>query len=113
MMAPLPSVQLRQSAVDDLRETFLLLAQTNRSRAQLFVRNLQDALTLLSAYPLLGTPRSYADARLQLLRHWPLKGFKHYGVFYRPLDSNGGIEVWRVLRPSVEEDGDLLGSLKS
>ncbi|RYX83161.1 type II toxin-antitoxin system RelE/ParE family toxin [bacterium] len=112
-MTPIPGVQLHRQAVEDLREIFLFLAQTNQERANLFARNVQSSIELLIHSPKLGSPRSYADSRLHSLRRWPLKDFKQYGIFYRPFASGNGIEVFRVLHSSRESQTHLQESLNS
>lgn len=112
-MTPLPGVQLHKQAVADLRETFLFLAETNQDGANLFARNLQNALNLLVSSPKLGSPRSYPDPRLHSMRRWPLKDFKQSDIFYRPFVSGNGIEVFRVLHSSREPQTLLQESLES
>lgn len=97
---PIPGVILRDEAAQDVRETFIYLSGNSVSRARKFVEAVYLTFENLVAMPHMGSPRSVAGAHLRGLRVWPVKDFNAYLLFYRPLASNDGVEIIRVLHHS-------------
>ena len=44
------------------------------------------------------------------VRFWPIKGFRNYLVFYRPLPNGQGVEVIRVLHGAMNVEQVMASS---
>jgi plasmid stabilization system protein ParE len=44
------------------------------------------------------------------VRFWPIKGFRNYLVFYRPLPNEQGVEVIRVLHGAMNVEQVMASS---
>jgi toxin ParE1/3/4 len=63
-----------------------------------FLAAVEQSLATLAQMPALGNPCEFDNPALQGVRSWPVRGFKKYVIFYRPVE--GGIEVLHVLHGS-------------
>ncbi len=104
---PIPGLILRDEAAQDVRETFIHLAPRSIPRARNFVESVGLTFENLVAMPHLGSPRDLPGARFRGLRAWPVKNFKAYLIYYRPLASNDGVEILRVLHHSRDFESHL------
>jgi toxin ParE1/3/4 len=57
--------------------------------------------------PAAGSPWESADPALAGVRYWPVRGFRHYIIFYRAVRR--GIEVIRVLHAAQDVEQILGG----
>jgi toxin ParE1/3/4 len=93
-----PSVHRAPSARADLVEIADYLAQRSEDLSDSFLAAVEQSLATAAQMPGLGNPCEFANPELQGVRTWPVRGFKKYTIFYRPVE--GGIEVLRVLHGS-------------
>jgi toxin ParE1/3/4 len=91
-----PQVFRRPRARRDVVEHAVYISAENLEAAERFLDAIEQAFTLLVKNPAIGSSRELSNPRLVGLRMWPIKGFRKYLVFYRPVTD--GIEVIRVLR---------------
>ena len=66
------------------------LALSNR-----FLKAAEKTFTFLSGMPAIGGNWESSHPHLQGLRHWSVRGFDQYVIFYRPVQEN--LEIVRVL----------------
>ncbi len=88
----MPQVLKRPRAEADLDDLWWYIAQHNPDAADRLLDTIDERLTILAQFPMLGTSR---DELLPGLRSSPVG---NYLIFYLPLSD--GIEVVRVLRAS-------------
>jgi toxin ParE1/3/4 len=88
-------VRKSPAARRDLLEHFVYLARFNVPVARRFRRAAERTLARIAEMPELGSPWETTKAALAGVRYWPVRGFKHYLIFYRTIP--GAIEVLRVL----------------
>src|SRR5262245_49681023 len=93
-----PKVRKSRAARNDLLEIFIHLAHFSARTARRFLKAMQRACDLLVLFPQLGGLWESPNLSLSDVRVWPVRGFKRYLIFYRPLDD--GIEILRVLHAS-------------
>jgi len=96
------NVRMDPAADLDVDECFAYIAADNLDAAIRFLDAIEDALDKLARMPGMGRIRDFADPRLAGLRSWPIKGFKNYLIFYRPILD--GIEVLRILHGARDID---------
>ena len=90
------TVHLSPQADQDIDKQFAYLAeQASLDVALRLLEATQEAFQALVRMPEMGVNRDFHHPALEGLRMWPIKGFQHHLVFYRPTDS--GIDVIRVL----------------
>ncbi len=102
-----PGILMRDAAWEDVRATFNFMGQTNPIRARRFLEAAGLTFHTLLEMPNLGSPHPMSDVPLRGLRVWPVKNFKNYRVFYRPLASQDGIEIVRILHHSRDQEAHL------
>jgi toxin ParE1/3/4 len=102
----LSRVVRRDSALRELADIIDYLAERSPSAAGRFVTAVEQACTLLSEMPLLGSPWLARRPELAGLRTWRPGRFKNYVVFYRPIAD--GIEVLHITHGARDLDR-LLG----
>ena len=89
-------VHLSPQADQDIDKQFAYLAkQASIDVALRLLEATQEAFQTLEQMPEMGVKRDFRNPALKGVRMWPIKGFQHYLVFYRPTDK--GIEVIRIL----------------
>ncbi len=86
----------------DLLEITRFLSLRNSANAVKFVRAARETFDDLAQSPFLGAPQGFSDPAHHSLRHWPVKSFRSYQIFYRPFASSDGVQIWRVLHNSQE-----------
>src|SRR5947208_7397332 len=91
----MPSVRKSPKARRDLAEIAAYIAFDNPSAADRFLIAAEDAFDKLARIPGMGALREFSDPKLKDLRSWPIKRFRNYLIFYRPVKD--GIEIVRVL----------------
>ncbi len=99
----IPGVLLSDEALADARGISNWMHQSNSTRALRFLEELEASLQILATSPYLGSPRDYPARALHSLRPYQLPKFRGYGVFYRPLASANGVDVWRVLHARQDD----------
>ena len=85
-------------ASQDLLEIFVYLGQNSLTAADRFFESAEKTLVNLAAMPFLGSPWDSDNPDYATLRYFPVRRFRKYLLFYRPIDN--GIEVIRVLHAS-------------
>jgi toxin ParE1/3/4 len=86
----------RPRAIDDLTEqTAYYLSEAGEEVASRFLAAAEETLEQLLELPLSGATRSYLNPSLEGLRMFPVRGFEHHVLFYRPTPE--GLELIRVL----------------
>ena len=99
-------VHLSPKADQDIDKQFAyLVEQAGLDVALRLLDATQEAFQALVQMPEMGVRRDFRNPALEGLRMWPIKGFQHYLVFYRPTDK--GIDVIRVLH-TARDIGSLL-----
>lgn len=78
--------------LDDLAE---YLSRSSPDSAYRLIEAAEQTFQELTQQPEIGSPCQLSNPRLQGLRCFPVKGFKNYLIFYRPID--GGVEILHVL----------------
>ena len=90
----MPIIRSKQ-ARQDLIDLAHYIALDNIEAGYRFLDAAEDAFRDPERMPFSGSAREYQDSSLSGIRMWPVKGFRKYLIFYRPLDD--GIEIIRVL----------------
>jgi toxin ParE1/3/4 len=85
----------RRAAVADLLEHFVFIFESNEDAAERFLLSAEETFRLLVSQPQMGRKLESQNAMLAGIRIFPVKNFKKYLIFYKPLRD--GIEVVRVL----------------
>lgn len=88
-------IVLRQDAHDDIDGVSDYIARDNLDAARRFRAMVRHDLGALCEMPGMGALREFDNPRLAGVRSWPVKHFRNYLIFYRPIEI--GIEVLRVL----------------
>lgn len=83
------------------------MAERDALRAFTFLQEVEDSLLILVDSPYLGSPRFYPLPILHSLRRYQIPKFRDHGIFYRPLASGNGIDVWRILHARQDDFGQL------
>jgi toxin ParE1/3/4 len=87
--------QLRASAERDIDDAVAYyLAEPGPETALDFIESLEEAITQLCDFPLIGSLRFAFELEIPDLRSSPLQRFPHL-LFYVPADNH--IDVWRLL----------------
>jgi len=86
---------LRPQVVDDLLDIVTYLAERSPVSADRFSSAIWETLDHLAEAPGVGSPKRYRSKRLAGIRSSPIKGFRNYLVFYRPMTE--AIEVLAIL----------------
>ncbi len=96
MARPVPRVNRHAAARLDLVEIGDYLARkASLAVSERFLDEAEQTLARLSRRPKLGALWESDAPGCDDIRYLPLSRFRHYLIFYRPID--GGIEVLRVL----------------
>ena len=100
----------KRKAQRDLTEYCAYIGEDNPRAGGRFLNSARNTLTTLASMPKMGALRYFENPKLVDIRCWPIKGFEHYLIFYRPIKN--GIEVIRILHASqdirniLNEQGD-------
>lgn len=89
-------------ARQDLLDIAAFLGQRDQERAVHLLKMARQTFDELAQMLFLGAPRPQTDPRLHSMRVWPIKEFRAYLIFYRPLSSGDGVVIFRVLHGSRE-----------
>ncbi len=93
---------LKQERVkEDLFGHASYIAKDNPDAAIRLLDAAEDAFQKLAAMPGMGPVWGFRRRELAGVRFWPIKGFRNYIVFYRPLPNDEGVEVIRVLHGAM------------
>src|SRR5688500_10635616 len=95
-------VTFKPAAEADLDDVYLYIARDSADVAARFLVRVRAECNHLAEWPGSGALRGYRRPGLEQIRSWPVKGFRNYLVFYRPIE--GGIEVVRVLHGARDAD---------
>lgn len=91
-----PEIIVQPQAELDLIDHFEYLAlHANEATARKFLNSIMMACELLSEMPELGSVRRFKRKDLRNIRLWPLRDFREYLLFYKPL--NTGITLIRLI----------------
>jgi toxin ParE1/3/4 len=89
-------VVIRDAARRDLVDYYEYFVEfSDRATADRFRSAIDSVLQQLAAMPHLGVARQFRNAELAGTRMWPVRGFREFIIFYRPIVD--GIEVLRLL----------------
>ena len=88
----------RPQAERDIEECFVYIAEGNVDIGVSFLDAVENSLTRLAKFPLLGKRREFQHKRFREVRMWHVKGYENYLVFYSVMENT--IEVIRVLQGS-------------
>jgi toxin ParE1/3/4 len=91
----MPRLLVHDKARNDVEAIAAYIATDNLAAALRFMDAAQAAFDLLAAMPGAGPRVDPPIENIPDLRFWPIKRFRSYLVFYRPLPD--GAEVFRVL----------------
>lgn len=94
----IPGLTLHPKAVEDISGILDWMKQQDKATTgrKLFDA-IESSLEILVSSPYLGSPLFYGNPQMHSLRRYQIPGFRNYGIFYRPLASANGVDVWRVL----------------
>jgi toxin ParE1/3/4 len=104
-----PVIIKKPSAKQDVLQHYEYICQRNSDAADRFLDAFDQALFLLSQFPLMGHLWESSLARLANIRTWGVPKFRNYRIFYHPLEN--GIEVIHVfhgkqdIRKIMESEG--------
>ena len=84
-----------RQAFGDLEEIVDYIAADSPQHARRFLGAVECAFDRIASMPRLGRVWSRKQKRLAGIRVWSLPEFKHFLIFYRPIE--GGVEILRVL----------------
>jgi toxin ParE1/3/4 len=87
----------RQKALEDTQDIYSYIAHDNPTSAEAFLNALEEAATLLSQTPEIGSPRYFEHPELQGLRYCVLTKFPNYLLFYRLLRAEQSVEIVRIV----------------
>jgi toxin ParE1/3/4 len=91
----------REAAKRDLINHFVYIGEHHSlDRARRFREAVESSFHLLAENPLIGASRRFANPRYDDIRFWPIRDFREYLVFYRPLPN--GVQVERVLHARMD-----------
>jgi toxin ParE1/3/4 len=88
-------VDIQPLAYADLEEISHYIASERPMSAKRFLLAAENAFDLLAKNPSFGTHCQFTHPLAADIRFWPIKSFKNFLVFYRPIGR--GIQVVRVL----------------
>jgi toxin ParE1/3/4 len=88
----------RAAARPDLVDIFVFLSRHSGPVAHRFLESAERTFQRLLESPGLGGLADFGEADLATLRVFPVRDFRNYPIFYRPVE--GGIEIVRVLHGS-------------
>jgi toxin ParE1/3/4 len=91
---------LRDAARRDIVSIAGYISGDSPRNAERFLDNVAASIDLLLENPQIGTLRDSPRVELIGLRHWPVKRFTKYLIFYRELSD--GIDVIRVLHGAMD-----------
>jgi toxin ParE1/3/4 len=100
------SIVIRPRAAIDLDDIAEYLERNRAGYGQRFLQAASTTFALLEQLPEAGAVFAAGDPALIGMRHFPVRGFKYYQVFYLPV--SGGIDVVRVLH-GARNLGAILG----
>ncbi len=86
----------------DLLNHFRYMGRQNLGAARRFLMAAKKAMELLAWMPEIGSIWESPHPSLSGVRVWPIRKFKNYLIFYRPIV--GGILVLRVLHGARQVD---------
>jgi toxin ParE1/3/4 len=98
-----------EQAKDDLLGHASYIAQDNPDAALRLLKAAEEAFGKLAEMAGVGPVWGFRRRDLADVRFWPIKGFRNYLVFYRPLPNEQGVEVLRVLHGAMNI-GRAMGS---
>jgi toxin ParE1/3/4 len=90
-----------RQATEDLLGHASYIAKDSPDAAMRLLDAAEDAFEKLAAMPGMGPVWGFRRRELADVRFWPIKGFRNYLVFYRPLPNGEGVEVIRVLHGAM------------
>lgn len=76
----------------------------NPELADRLMASAETTFKKLARSPGLGRPRPFHSPKARNLRSWNVVGFSKHLVFYRPLPSDRGVEIVRVVHGARELD---------
>lgn len=88
-------IVLRREAEGDIDSISDYIAHDNIDAARRFRQMVKEDITSLAEMPGMGALREFPNPRLHGVRSWPIKHFRNYLIFYRPIER--GIEVLRII----------------
>jgi len=102
-----PKIIRREAALRDLDAQAEFIQQDSPDAAIRFLEAARETFDLLAKMPELGGVCEFGSPNAAGIRVWPIKGFKNYLIFYRPIQQ--GVEIIRVLHgardiPAVLEE---------
>jgi toxin ParE1/3/4 len=90
-------VFLKRQAEEDANDIWHIIVKDNPHTADAFLNAIEEASSLLSAAPEIGSPRYFSHPELQGLRFLPLRRFEKYLLFYRTLEEEELVEIVRIV----------------
>lgn len=100
------------SARKDLESIGDFWGENSRDKVVKLFSAVRSQLDLLADMPYIGSPCNYSKPHLHSIRKSPVKGFRSYLIYYRPLSSGDGIVVLRIARHSRDIQPLLKESLE-
>lgn len=88
-------VNKRPQVISDLIELATYIAQDNLDVSDRFLAAAEETFQNLGKMPQIGKLSQLSSPKLAGIRQQAIKGFKHYLIFYRVIDSD--VEILRVI----------------
>ena len=98
-------VLIRDQAYNDLAEISDHLGRTSEALAMRFLTSADATFADLAKNPGLGSPCHFSHPFVADVRHWRVKGFKNYLVFYAAVEH--GVRIYRVLHGARDVESVL------
>jgi toxin ParE1/3/4 len=98
----MPKILITPAAEDDLVNLWIYIARDNRAAADKVYAAAERTFASLAAMPEIGTIYQPKRLRLKGIRLFPVKQFRNYVIYYRPITD--GIEIIRVLHARMGKD---------
>jgi toxin ParE1/3/4 len=86
-----------RQAEEDTQEIYSYIAENNPQAAEAFAVAVEEAMSLLSNAPEIGSLRYFVHPDLTGLRFHPLRRFSNYLLFYRTFENEEALEIVRIL----------------
>jgi toxin ParE1/3/4 len=90
-------VLFRRQAEEDANEIWFYIAKDNPQAAEEFLAAFEEASSILSTTPEIGSLRYFYHPELQGLRFYRLKKFEKYLMFYRTVEEEKVVEIVRIV----------------
>ncbi|MGH8651196.1 MAG: type II toxin-antitoxin system RelE/ParE family toxin [Burkholderiales bacterium] len=90
-------VLTKRQAEEDTNEIYSYIARDSPQAAEGFLDAIEQASSILSTTPEIGSSRYFHHPELHGLRFYPLKRYEKYLLFYRTVEEEHVVEIARII----------------